>query len=260
MADQHSDTNRGSLSRRRLFSITGTGVVTVVLGRSAFGKDDNPEDHDDDEKHDDDGKVAPLGTVPPDSAEVRIVDDDADSFRPGTITIDMGGSVTWVNLDDDPHTATGQGFDTGRIDPGNQVTVTFEDPGSFPYACQFHPMMVGVVEVRDESGNVPSGATASPEASPGATPVGTPVSDLQADVSIANLAFDPAALEVTVGTTVVWTNNEATPHTVTSSDALFDSGMLMQGDSFRHVFDTIGTYNYACSFHPQMTGTVTVTG
>lgn len=96
--------------------------------------------------------MAPLGTVPPGSAEVRIVDDDADAFQLGTITVDLGGQVTFVNLDDDLHTATGAGFDTGNIDPGAidggaSGSHTFDAPGTFAYFCAFHPNLTGTVIV-----------------------------------------------------------------------------------------------------------------
>lgn len=81
----------------------------------------------------------------------------------------------------------------------------------------------------------------------------------EATVTIANIAFDPAQLEIAAGTTVTWTNREAIPHTVTASDATFDSGTLDEGGTFQHTFDTAGTFDYACAIHPGMTASVTVT-
>jgi plastocyanin len=184
---------------------------------------------------------------------VVIDDDDADGFGPGTITIDAGGSVTWVNLDDDPHTATGADFDTGILQPGDLATVTFNEPGRFPYSCELHPVMTGTVEVRDASGAVP-----------GATPQATPAASPQAgsadvtEVGIDNLAFIPDDVTVPVGTTVRWTNLETIPHTVRSSTGEFDSGIMQQGDTFEYTFDTDGVFDYICGLHPSMTARVTV--
>jgi plastocyanin len=77
-------------------------------------------------------------------------------------------------------------------------------------------------------------------------------------VSIENFAFVPDTIVVPVGATVRWTNNDATDHTVTSSAALFDSGVLEPGGQFERRFDEVGTYPYICSLHPEMEGMVVV--
>lgn len=259
------------LNRRSLFASAGIGAATVVLGRSVAGKDelqdyheadkdDDSKDHSDDSSHgsDDDVDVQPAGTVPAGSAEVRIDDDDSDGFEPGTITINVGESVTWVNVDKDPHTATGGSFDTGRIEPGQQATVTFDEPGSFPYSCAFHPIMTGTVEVKDEGGNVPGRAAASPQASPSASPHASPTSAQKEAVAISNFAFDPQELQIKVGTTVEWTNNDAAPHTATANDDSFDSGTLNPGDKYSHTFTEAGTYDYFCAVHPNMKAKIVV--
>jgi plastocyanin len=77
-------------------------------------------------------------------------------------------------------------------------------------------------------------------------------------VTIEDFAFAPAALEVSVGTTITWTNNDSAPHTVTSTDGVFDSARLNQGETFSFTFTEAGDYSYFCSFHPGMQGTITV--
>jgi plastocyanin len=57
---------------------------------------------------------------------------------------------------------------------------------------------------------------------------------------------------------VTWTNEDGTQHTVTAGDGSFDSGALAQGAAFSQAFDTAGTYEYACAFHPAMRATITV--
>ena len=79
-------------------------------------------------------------------------------------------------------------------------------------------------------------------------------------VTIQNFAFAPANLQVKVGTTVTWTNNDTAPHTVTFRDgSLTSSSTLRQGDTYSYTFTKTGTFSYYCDFHPYMVGQVVVT-
>jgi plastocyanin len=75
--------------------------------------------------------------------------------------------------------------------------------------------------------------------------------------------FEPAALSVKVGTTVIWTNNDGVAHTVTSGDpnagpsGTFDSGLIKPTQTFKYSFTAAGTTSYFCTVHPWMTGKVT---
>lgn len=189
--------------------------------------------------------VIPSGSVPPGSVEIRIVSDDPGGFVPAEVTVDAGQAIAFVNLHHDPHTATGSGFDTGIIQSGAVATVVMETPGVFAYACQIHPEMTGQVNVRGADGTVPV-------ATPAAAPAGA------AEVRIANLAFAPAELSVSRGETVVWTNDDAVPHTVTALDGSFGSGIFDPGASFSWTFPDAGTFAYQCLLHPQMQATVIV--
>jgi plastocyanin len=107
------------------------------------------------------------------------------------------------------------------------------------------------------------GGMASPEANMGGmdhSGMGSPEasSGMTVSASIAGFKFDPATLEVTVGTTVTWTNNDSTAHTVTADDGSFQSGKIDPGASWSYTFDTAGTFAYHCEYHSGMTGTVTV--
>jgi plastocyanin len=73
-------------------------------------------------------------------------------------------------------------------------------------------------------------------------------------------SFSPNPVEVKVGETVTWINDDSGRHTVTSKDGVFDSGMMGKGQSFSFTFDKAGEYPYFCSPHPGMVGTVVVTG
>lgn len=79
-------------------------------------------------------------------------------------------------------------------------------------------------------------------------------------VNIDGFAFVPLTLTVKAGTTVTWTNRDEEPHTVAASDGSFHSPGMGTGATFTHTFDAAGTFDYVCSIHPMMRGTVVVTG
>jgi plastocyanin len=79
-----------------------------------------------------------------------------------------------------------------------------------------------------------------------------------ATAKIDNFTFAPARLTVKAGTTVTWRNEDDIPHTVTSATRLFKSKALDTDDSFSFTFSEPGTYEYFCSLHPRMTGTIVV--
>jgi plastocyanin len=76
--------------------------------------------------------------------------------------------------------------------------------------------------------------------------------------------FDPANITVEPGTTVTWVQSGDNPHTTTSYDGLWDSGMIEggSGGTFSFTFEEPGTYDYYCIPHESMgmIGSVTVTG
>jgi len=83
---------------------------------------------------------------------------------------------------------------------------------------------------------------------------------LAASVSAVDFKFVPKTITISAGTTVTWSNNGQSAHTVTG--ATFNSGNLNPGQSFSHTFTAAGTYAYHCQYHVQlgMVGTVIVTG
>ena len=80
----------------------------------------------------------------------------------------------------------------------------------------------------------------------------------ETEVKIDNFAFAPQRVTVKAGTTVTWINDEDIPHTVASSTKLFKSNALDTKDKFSFTFTTPGAYEYFCSLHPHMTGTIVV--
>jgi len=79
-----------------------------------------------------------------------------------------------------------------------------------------------------------------------------------ATVSIAGFAFGPQATTVHAGESVTWSNDDGSPHTVTFKDGSPGSKGISPGQAFTRVFDRAGSYEYFCSYHPYMTGRVTV--
>jgi plastocyanin len=80
----------------------------------------------------------------------------------------------------------------------------------------------------------------------------------EATVEIRDFEFSPGTLEVTVGTTVTWTNVGDAPHTATSDDGVFDSGELGNGESFSFTFEEAGEFAYHCDIHGRMTARIVV--
>jgi plastocyanin len=79
-----------------------------------------------------------------------------------------------------------------------------------------------------------------------------------ASIQIDNFTFAPQRLIVKAGTTVIWRNRDDIPHAVASSTRLFKSKALDTDDTYTLTLTTAGTYEYFCSIHPQMTGTIVV--
>ncbi len=90
------------------------------------------------------------------------------------------------------------------------------------------------------------------------TPSTTTPPPLANAVTISNFSFAPATLNVPTGTTVTWTNNDSTTHTITSDTGAFSSGNLAPGGTFTHTFTSAGSFGYHCAIHPSMKGTITV--
>jgi plastocyanin len=70
-------------------------------------------------------------------------------FKPASLNVTRGDTVTWNNKDMVPHTATAAGkFDSGNIAPGKSFSRRMEQPGEFDYVCTYHPGMKGKVVVK----------------------------------------------------------------------------------------------------------------
>ena len=97
---------------------------------------------------------------------------------------------------------------------------------------------------------------------------GTSVSIVSGSSSLTDTAYQPNPIQVSVGNTVTWTNNDSQPHTVTSGsngqpDNKFNSSpnfspLLNPGQTFSFTFTQAGDYPYFCMLDPNMVGTVSV--
>ena len=91
----------------------------------------------------------------------------------------------------------------------------------------------------------------------------TSVSIVQGSSTLTTDAYQPNPVQVSAGSTVTWTNNDAQPHTATSGenatpDGRFDSGIMAPAATFDHTFTEAGEFPYFCLLHPNMVGTVSV--
>jgi plastocyanin len=75
-------------------------------------------------------------------------------------------------------------------------------------------------------------------------------------VAVRDFEFSPVDTEVTAGDAVTWENEGDQTHTV-KGDGFFSKAMNA-GDTYKHTFQKKGSFDYVCTLHPQMTGTVVV--
>jgi plastocyanin len=79
-----------------------------------------------------------------------------------------------------------------------------------------------------------------------------------AKVEIVDFAYDPDPVTIEEGGKVTWINEDSAPHTATADDGSFDTGTLEEGKLKSESFKEAGTYEYICSIHPDMHGTIEV--
>jgi plastocyanin len=121
-------------------------------------------------------RVGPIDAHQDAAFDVSVVDF---AFEPGTVSVPVGATVTWTNTGSRPHTVTADdgSFDSGRLDPGEQFSQTFDQPGTFTYHCGFHPEMQGSIVVADSQEEPVPSAEATPAAPEPAIPDSAAVSD-----------------------------------------------------------------------------------
>lgn len=88
----------------------------------------------------------------------------------------------------------------------------------------------------------------------------TPVVSNAAEATVEMRDYDlfPRDLTVSVGSEVMWVNRDSVPHDATDEDGGWSTSILNQGESATLTFDAPGVYQYLCTIHPDMKGTLTV--
>ena len=79
-----------------------------------------------------------------------------------------------------------------------------------------------------------------------------------ATVNIENFKFLPGTLTVPAGTTVIWKNEDDSPHRIGDKTGMLKSEALDSDATFSHTFATPGQYPYICTLQPYMRGTIIV--
>ncbi len=192
----------------------------------------------------------PVVTPASGSGQVLVVDF---AFNPAAVDVVAGTTVNWVNGGAALHTITASdgSFDSGLVPAGGRFARRFSTPGTYLYICALHPSMAGVVRVFGANG-----ATPPPPAH--TTPPPTPPPVARGELELRDVAFVPASIRVSPGTTLTWVNTGAAPHTVTDRAGSFNSGILARGARWSRAFNAPGTYQLLCAIHPDMHATLVV--
>jgi plastocyanin len=121
-------------------------------------------------------------------------------------------------------------------------------------------LLAGILALATACGSsnsaTPSSPTPTPTPSPAAS--GSTVAIPTGAQTLGSSAYVPNPITVAAGRAVTWMNNDSTAHTVTSNTGVFNSGTLGPGQSFSFTFQNAGTFQYHCSFHAGMVGSVVV--
>jgi len=175
-------------------------------------------------------------------------------YDPDVSYVQKGHVVEWTNGESFAHTVTssedvGETFDSGLLNEGEtfQLDTSELEVGEYEYYCIVHPWMTAKLFIEEPKEPV---AVVIPEGA-----------GIQQEGQI---YYDPEALQISVGTTVLWINEDSAMHTITSGNSqegpngVFDSDLISGGDSFEFTFASAGKEDYYCIVHPWMTGSVEV--
>jgi len=134
-------------------------------------------------------------------------EDTNSCFDPNPVTIAMGGTVTWENVDNAAHTVTSGSpadgpdgvFDSSLIMAGGATfSHTFDDVGTYDYFCMVHPWMQGSVIVEDEAAaeaEVAEAEAAEAEAAEAEAAAAAAIAALEAEQAAEAAAAEAAAAE-----------------------------------------------------------------
>lgn len=199
-------------------------------------------------------EVELTGPIVPISILVNSAVQGNPDYDPDVVYVPKGSVVEWTNDDSFAHTVTssadvGETFDSGLFSEGEkfQLDTNELEIGEYEYYCIVHPWMVSKLIIEEAKEPV---KVIMPEGS-----------GIQKEGQI---YYDPEELQISIGTTVLWINDDSAMHTVTSGNSqegpngVFDSDLMAAGDSFEYTFTSQGKEEYYCIVHPWMTGSVEV--
>jgi plastocyanin len=145
------------------------------------------------------GRVLPASKVAAASSKSVMIMNYA--FSPATLTVKVGDTVTWTNMDSAPHTVTVTSgpvkFNSGNLAQGQSFTYTFTEAGTYSYYCAVHPDMKASVTVVG-SGTPSSTPSSTPTTTPTTTPTSTACGGLEAAVNAFLQHFYAAHLETSL--------------------------------------------------------------
>ena len=120
-----------------------TALVATAAAMAACGSDSTPTPG---------ATSLPTATPTPHAVEAGGVSSDIVNFTHQDLVVSVDTSITWVNRDSASHTSTATAgselrWNSRRLRTGESFTVTFNEPGTYPYRCSIHPRMTGTVTV-----------------------------------------------------------------------------------------------------------------
>jgi len=149
--------------------------------------------------------------------------------------------------------------------PGNvSATYTFvaKYAGIFEYVCTYHIQvgMIGYMVVLAPNTSIITQPTSPNQTVPQSSTMIQVSIDPGSSTNVNLPGYTPTDITVVIGinNTVKWTNNDNMAHTVTARDGSFDSGNLNPSATYVYTFTKPGLYQYTCTYHGWMHGTVNV--
>jgi plastocyanin len=170
----------------------------------------------------------------------------------GNLTSSMSGSNSMGGTNGDSNTTSAQAT-TSSSTPSSQPQQQEQPPSSSsPFSQQLQSQ-------QEQEEGPPQQQSLQQEQNVG----GTSVSIVEDSSTKTTDAFSPNPIQVSVGSTVTWTNDDSVIHTVNSGTSptesgLFSSPIMNPGDTFEYTFTEAGEVPYFCLLHPNMVGTANV--
>jgi plastocyanin len=185
--------------------------------------------------------MAQLGTIPlgrsnityrPGYKMVKITTD------PKTYVVDQGGVLRWVKTQELAETLYGLNWKNRIDDIPDPFFINYTVGTPIDMASDYHPADV---------------MNATPNIS-----IDKQFDNSNVTVTIGTMenGFVPTTTTIKAGGSVTWHNSDIVPHTVTSAG--FDSGSIPRDGDYKRTFTQVGSFDYHCSIHPSMQGTINV--